>query len=126
MENVIDARVLRMRREAKGWDQLTLARKAGVNPSVISRLESGMQTDLKASVLVALAQALEISISALLATNIPDVMPDYLTELGAILAEISRLAPVYQRQVAAILYGYLISLPSEDHSISKDMLERPY
>ena len=114
MDTVIDARVLRMQREAKGWDQRTLARKAGINPSVVSRLERGLQTDLKASVLVALAQALEIPVDTLIPSQSLLLIPDYLTNLAAVLAEIDRLPEVYQRQIAALLYGYLSALPPRD------------
>src|SRR5262245_12483214 len=60
MSDILDTQALRSLREAKGWDQQTLASAAGVDPSVVSRLERGLQVDLKASVLVGLAYALDI------------------------------------------------------------------
>ena len=87
-----------------------------VNPSVVSRLERGLQTDLKASVLVALAHALEIPVDTLIPSQSLLLVPEYLTNLAAVLAEIDRLPEVYQRQIAALLYGYLSALPPRDTS----------
>lgn len=111
MSSVIDGNVIRSVREAKGWDQLTLAQAAGINPSVVSRLERGLQDDLKASVLVALARALEVPVDSLLHPSLQQI-PNVLTpELVEVLADLARLAPAMQQQVAAILRGYLSTLP---------------
>jgi transcriptional regulator with XRE-family HTH domain len=119
MDTVIDIRIMRMHREAKGWDQLTLARKAGIDPSVVSRLERGLQIDLKASVLIALAQALDISVDMLIPDH-PLTTSEYVTDLTAMVAEVERLPEKYQRQVAALLYGYLSTLPNEIVFQAKD------
>lgn len=110
MSDVIDVQVLRALREAKGWDQLTLARAAGIDPSVISRLERGTQLDLRASVLVGIARALHTSVDSLLAPSQPQGSPIAL-ELAAVVAELDQLSESHQRHIAAILRAYLTALP---------------
>lgn len=110
MSDVIDVQVLRALREAKGWDQLTLARAAGIDPSVISRLERGTQLDLRASVLVGIARALHTSVDSLLAPAQPQRAPIAL-ELAAVVAELDALPEAHQRHIAAILRAYLTALP---------------
>ena len=122
MNRIINAHILRISREAKGWDQRTLAQMAGVNPSVISRLERELQTDLKASVLISLAQALEISLDTLVKTSVHFPESSSIPNLGALLAEVEKLPSIYQRQIAALLYGYLMTLPPHEYE-SKDTQE---
>ena len=58
---------LRRLREAKGWSQEELARQAGsVTQAQVSRLESGQRANPKATVLLALARALQVSVDELL------------------------------------------------------------
>ena len=111
MSSVIDGNMIRSVREARGWDQLTLAQIANVNPSVVSRLERGLQDDLKASVLVALARALEVPVDSLLHPSLRHVPPTFSPELEAVLATLAQLSPVMQQQVAAVLQGYMSKLP---------------
>lgn len=111
MSSVIDGNVIRSIREAKRWDQLTLAQVADINPSVVSRLERGLQDDLRASVLVALARALEVPVDFLLHSSLRQVPIELTPELVEVLADLALLAPALQQQVAAILRGYLSTLP---------------
>jgi transcriptional regulator with XRE-family HTH domain len=111
MSSVVDGTVIRSVREAKGWDQLTLAQVAGINPSVVSRVERDLQNDLKASVLVALARALGVSVDVILHPSLRHVPPTLSPELVEVLVDLARLAPALQQQVAAILRGYLSTLP---------------
>ena len=67
MTELLNAETLRRLREARHWDKQTLAQHAGVDPSVISRLERGLQDDLRASVLIALARVFHTPVDALLA-----------------------------------------------------------
>jgi transcriptional regulator with XRE-family HTH domain len=110
MSDVIDVQVLRALREAKGWDQLTLARAAGIDPSVISRLERGTQLDLRASVLVGIARALHTSVDSLL-VPLQQQPPAVALELASVIAELDQLPEAYQRHVAALLRAYLTALP---------------
>jgi len=113
MNTRVNPQMLRFLREAKGWDQLTLANKAGINPSVISRLERGLQKDFKISIIVALAQTLETSVDSLLTAPNHPVQTELTVELEATMKEISRLGKNYQHQVAAILQAYLSAMPKE-------------
>lgn len=110
MSDVIDVQVLRALREAKGWDQLTLARAAGIDPSVISRLERGTQLDLRASVLVGIARALHTPVDSLLALS-QQQPPAIALELASVVAELDQLSEAHQRHVAALLRAYLSALP---------------
>lgn len=97
----------------RGGDQRTLAREARVAPSVVSRLERGLQDDLNASVLVSLAHSLGTSVEALLTNGAQIGPPGLVTELTVMLDGLSRLPPMYQRQVAAMLQGYMSSIPRD-------------
>lgn len=66
-----------MAREEKGWSQKELARRSGVDASIINRVEFGAKLTEKQG--VKLAEALEVGISWLLLGNektmdVPDVM----------------------------------------------------
>jgi transcriptional regulator with XRE-family HTH domain len=111
MSDVIDTQILRSLRAAKGWDQQTLASTAGVDPSVISRLERGLQVDLKASVLVALAHALDVPVDSLIATPYQHSALGAVAELTAAMAALTALSAAHQRQVAALVRAYVSSMP---------------
>lgn len=108
---MISGDVLRILREAKGWNQQTLAQQTGIDPSVVSRLERGLQSDLKVSVLFKLAQALEVSLDVLV-SNQSKHTNDFVGELAAIMPQLQQLSQEHQRQVAAMLGGYLVAMPS--------------
>ena len=111
MNDVIDPQVLRALREARQWDQQTLAATAGVDPSVVSRLERGLQQDLRASVLVALARALQSPVDALLVAEDHQNQPVFIAELTAAMQGMADLSPAHQRQLAAIVQSYLATMP---------------
>ncbi len=114
MSDILDAQTLRTMREARGWDQATLARAAGVDQSVISRLERGQQSDLRASVLIGLARAFQTPVDSLLATPYPYEPSNLRPELARVVANLAKLGEVQQRQVAAILRAYISTLPARD------------
>jgi transcriptional regulator with XRE-family HTH domain len=95
MNGILDTHTLRTMREAKGWDQATLAREAGVDQSVISRLERGIQGDLR----------------ALLATPYPYEPATLSPELARVVADLAQLEESQQRHVAGILRAYILGLP---------------
>ncbi len=108
---LLNTELLRALREGRGWDQLTLARQAGIDPSVISRLERGLQEDMRASVLLALARTLQTPVDLLLA--VPVAPPTLGAELTGAIAALGDLAPAQQRQVAALLRAYVATLPED-------------
>jgi transcriptional regulator with XRE-family HTH domain len=107
---MISGETLRTLRETKGWDQQTFAQHAGVDASVVSRLERGLQTDLKVSVLVRLAQALGVSLDLLVANSI-NSRSELIGELEILLPQLQQLSPAHQRQTAAIIRSYLATMP---------------
>lgn len=108
---LLNTELLRSLREGRGWDQLTLAREAGIDPWVISRLERGLQDDMRVSVLVAVARALQTPVDLLLVE--PIVTPALGAELTGAIATLAELAPAQQRQVAALLRAYVATLPED-------------
>ncbi len=113
MSAVLDGNVLRSLRESQRWDQATLAKRAGVSPPVVSRLERGLQDDLDASVLVALARSLDVPVESLLIVDAQSVRLDLVAELASAVARLPHLSVAQQRQVAAVLQGYLSTLPEQ-------------
>lgn len=111
MDELINAHMLRALRIAKGWNQKQLAHVANVDASIISRLERGIQNDLKVSVLVALATALETSVSNLLIGQVATEQKD-VASLRALLDKLAELPKEYQEQVAAILRAYISTMPN--------------
>jgi transcriptional regulator with XRE-family HTH domain len=107
---MISGDTLRILRETKGWDQQTLARRTGIDASVVSRLERGLQTDLKASVLIKLAQSLGVSLDVLVSHQTESHR--LIGDLEVLLPQLQELSPGHQRQLAAIIRGYLTAMPS--------------
>ncbi len=112
MSEILDAHTIRAMREARGWDQATLARAAGVDQSVISRLERGIQADLRASVLIGLARAFQMPVDSLVAHPYPYEPTTLRPELARVVSDLARLGEEQQRQVAAILRAYISTLPA--------------
>jgi transcriptional regulator with XRE-family HTH domain len=106
----IDTAALRALREAHGMDQATLAARAGLDKSVISRLERGVQRDFRVSVLIRLAQVLDTSVESLLHTPYHRTRPALGTELAAVLDQVESLSPAHQQRVASLLRWYLMEL----------------
>jgi transcriptional regulator with XRE-family HTH domain len=113
MGALINVDMLRSLREVRGWDQRTLAARAQIDRSIISRLERGSQTDLKVSILVAIARALEVTTDSLIVApaKVDDPHPPLVTELAAVVDALAPLSPAHQHHVAAILRGYVSALP---------------
>lgn len=119
--SVIDVFTLRTIRQERGLDQKALADKANIDPSILSRLERGLQTDLKASILVAIARALNVSIESLLSgearpepkeTSIDYLKSlDLIPELGFAVRQLVDLPNHLQHHIAALLQAYLTNLP---------------
>jgi transcriptional regulator with XRE-family HTH domain len=96
----------------RGWGQRDLASTAGINQSVLSRLERDLQDDVMLSVVAALAGAFEVSIDSLTArTNTPkgQVIP----ELNALMEILGTQPKEVQQQVAGVIRGYLSTMPDQ-------------
>ncbi len=79
----------------------------------MSRVERGLQDDLDASVLVALAHSLDAPVDALLVRerrHQAGALPD---ELVVAISMLGRLTQAQQRQVAALLQAYVSSARDE-------------
>lgn len=78
----IGRRVIKAR-EARGWNQATLARKAKVSPSYVSRLEAGEYPSPSVAKMASIATALGLRVSELV--DVPAaVPPDLLDQLRAL------------------------------------------
>ena len=110
MSLVVDGQHLRALRQARGWDQRRLAHQAGVSPPVVSRLERGLQGDVNASVLVALARSLDTSVDALLVEYREPTPTEPIQELALVVSQLPSLSKDHQRLVAAILRACLSAL----------------
>jgi len=116
MSTLIDGQRLRALRHAKGWDQKTLAQQASVDPSVVSRLERGLQENITVAVLIGLAQSLDTSAEALLAPYRRPVEGELTHELGVEVAELQTLPTEQQHVVAAILRAYVSAVSDKPSS----------
>ncbi|MEI6775948.1 MAG: helix-turn-helix transcriptional regulator [Chloroflexales bacterium] len=113
MRELIDVEMLRALRTARGLSQGALASLAGVDRTVVARLERGGQKDVRLSVLLGLARALHVSIEKLvLIPHTADSPAPHLSQdLAAAVAALDSLAPEIQHQIAAIIHAYLTTLP---------------
>src|SRR5947209_3968130 len=112
MVSIISGAKLKSLRQMRGLDRKALARAAGVDPSVVSRLERGLQQDVRGSVLVGLAGALDVPVDALLIRSREADSDTMVPELSATISEIGHLPEDRQRQVAALLQAYLATTPA--------------
>lgn len=77
---------IRQHRMANGWQQAELAYRAGLNSSYISHIETG-QTKLALPTIVKIANALSVSVDALLCDNLLQSHHVYDQRISAELAD---------------------------------------
>ncbi len=106
------SRIAKLRKQ-KGWEQRQLASIAQVDPSVISRLERGIQEDFKLSIVISVASALEVSVDALLSTSLLPKSGQLVAELQSVFKEVGELPIPIQRQIAGMIRGFLSALRDE-------------
>ena len=107
--SILNKEMIQMLRENKGWDQTALASAAGIHRSIISRIERGLQDDLRLSIAMAIAKALGVPVDALLGDKtVPEQKLS--TELEALTLQLMHLPEEIQSQAAGILRGYLNTL----------------
>jgi len=119
MSTLIDGQKLRKLRQGRGWDQKTLAKQANVDPSIISRLERGLQENITVSVLIGLAKSLGVPVDALLVPYRETKQGELTYELSLAVGELPSLSAEHQRLVAAILQGCMSALSNEIKRIHK-------
>jgi transcriptional regulator with XRE-family HTH domain len=112
MDAVIDGETIRHLRGARGLTMVDLARAAGIDHAVVSRLERGLQRDLTVSALVGLARALGVAVDTLLVAPPPTGVGSdgVIGELRVAVAALSAMPERQQRHAAALLRTYRSAL----------------
>jgi transcriptional regulator with XRE-family HTH domain len=111
MASVINVNRLIALRVAKGWDQKQLAETAGIDRSVISRIERNLQLDCRLSVIVAIAAALQAPVEHLIDTDSQEGVLE--PEIDAAFVRIRQESAKIQRQAALILNAFLDGFEQE-------------
>ena len=111
---ILNSTKIKVLREQKRWEQQDLAREANIARSVISRLERGLQTDFKLSIIVAISKALGVSVDSLLDENFQVSNPTFTPEMQVALLELSEKSETIQNHVAGIVHGYLTALKRDE------------
>lgn len=107
---LINGEKITLLRKQKGLDQRDLANAAGVDPSVISRLERNLQDDCMLSVIVHIAEALNVPVDELLIAGQSAIQKDLHPEFQAVIGVLAHFPPMIQQQAAGILRGYVSTL----------------
>lgn len=113
MERIAE-RVRRLR-ESRQWNQKELAERADVSRSLLSKLESGAQTEPSAVHLQRIATALGVPLSDL--TDPPPAVPPSLEE------RLRQLRPDDQEWLDRVLASVL-ALPPDERAAAASMLEQ--
>lgn len=111
---ILDVRKITELREKKGWSQKDLAEATQISTSAISRLEKGMQTDFKFSLILSVAVALGVTIDELLIHARKNSTSRIIPELQSVLNQLSEQPEPIQQQVVGIIRGYLSTIRSYD------------
>jgi transcriptional regulator with XRE-family HTH domain len=106
--NWIDGEKVTALRKQQGLDQLGLAEAANVAQSVISRMERGMQSDYKLSVIVSIARVLGVTVDSLLIQS--EAIDRLDPEFQAIITILENRDKQTQRIVAKTIRGLLEGL----------------
>lgn len=92
----IDGEKVRLLREARGWSQEDLARRAdGIDRSTISRIESGDRQDVSISVATRIARALGVLVDQIVKGSLARSDPGLLV----MLSQIEDMTPEERRSV---------------------------
>lgn len=100
-------------RKNRGWEQRELAQAANINPSVISRLERGLQGDFKLSVILGIANALDVQIDDLLDNPQTNDSSQLCPEFKSTIIRLSHQPTYIQNRIVGMINGYLSVLESE-------------
>lgn len=110
--NWIDGEKVAALRKQQGLDQLGLAEAADVAQSVISRMERGMQSDYKLSVIVAIARVLGVTVDSLLLQS--EAIDRLDPEFQAVINILESRNKQTQRLAARIIKGMLEGVDERD------------
>jgi transcriptional regulator with XRE-family HTH domain len=108
--HVVNGSAIVKLRNQKGMDQKTLAEKAGIHASVLSRLERNLQTDFHISVVVQIADVLEVTVDSLINRDYSPEQGEPHPDWQMIIQQMQNQPLKIQKQAAAIMQGYLSSL----------------
>jgi transcriptional regulator with XRE-family HTH domain len=98
-------------RKGRGWGQRQLAKEAGIAHTVISRLEAGTQKDVRVSILIAIAETLNVTVDSLLqGGSMQGLESELIPELQSVIRQMKRQPVAVQRQAAGIIRGFLQTL----------------
>ena len=111
--NVVNGEAIANLRKQKGMDQKTLAEKANVNASVLSRLERNLQSDFHASIVVQIADVLEVSVDSILNRNYSQDENPTQIDWQLVIEEMQKQPLDIQKQAAYIMKGYLQTLKDD-------------
>jgi len=107
MTDIINGEAIARLRQQKGMDQRTFAEHAGVSEAVLSRIERNTQQGYNLNVIVKVADALEVSVDALLNRDYQIRQPVLTSDLKLVVEELAGKDNHTQNQAAAILRGFL-------------------
>jgi transcriptional regulator with XRE-family HTH domain len=100
-------------RQKRRWSQSDLSAAAHVDHSVISRLERNLQPDCMLSIIIAIANALGVTVDELLVETEQMTLGKLSPELRAAIHQLAQKGQRIQRQAGLILDGYLASLEED-------------
>ena len=110
MDSWVDGEKVAELRNQQGLGLRELAAKAGVDHSVVSRLERNIQKDCMLSAVAAIASALGVTIDDLLRNGQSAKNERLIPEFQAVINEFTQQPPKIQHQAAGILNGFLSTL----------------
>ena len=107
MSHIINGEAVARLRQQRGMDQRTFAEYADVSEAVLSRIERNTQQGYNLNVVVKIADALEVSVDALLNRRPDTPTPSMTSDLKLAIEELVKKDDRIQDQAAAILRGFL-------------------
>lgn len=111
--SIVKGEVIKLLREQRGIGLRQLASEAGIDHSVISRLERNLQNDVMLSVLASIADVFEVSLDTLTDRTNRENVP-LTPELDVLISLLGEQPKAIQVHIASIISAYLANLPKAD------------
>jgi len=108
------AAAVRSARQRRGWSRETLAHESGLSFAAITQIETGRRTELRVSSLVALADALGVSVDYLVRAEVATSLLDHRAHVYDSLEHLVELAGRVARDGVAAGNAVLIVAPKPD------------